>query len=170
MNHLVVIDMQNDFAPSDEVTAKVVSKINRAIANNEPIYLTMDTHDPETYRKYRESKYYSLHCAEDSEGHYLVKPVGEAIALYKRKYIFEKETFGSVELVGYLEGSAVPDDTIELCGVCTDICVISNVLMFRALFPFNRIIVDAAACQGSTPELHRAALEIMKKNAIEVRE
>lgn len=170
MNQLVAIDMQEDFHPSDEVTARVVEKINHAIANHEPIYLTMDVHSSNEYPKYRESKYYPLHCEAGMPGHYLVGPVGEAIALYKRKYIFEKNTFGSAELVDYLIGSTVPDDTIELCGVCTDICVISNALMIRAMLPFNRIVIDAAACQGSTPELHRAALEVMKKNAIEVRE
>jgi len=170
LNLLIVVDMQRDFAPSDNVTARVVEKINRAIANNEPIYLTMDVHDSAAYEKYREAKYYPLHCCVDSEGQYLVEPVGEAVALYKRKYVFSKETFGSVELAEYLTSCTIPDDTIEVCGVCTDICVISNVLLLRAMFPFNKIIVDASACQGTSPELHKAALEIMKKNAVEVRE
>jgi len=170
MNQLIVIDMQEDFHPNDKVTTRIVSKINRAIANNEPVYLTMDVHDPATYEKYREAKYYHLHCSIDTEGSWLVKSVGEAVALYKRKYVFSKETFGSIELAEYLTSCIVPDDMIEVCGVCTDICVISNVLLLRAMFPFNRIVVDGFACQGTTPELHKAALEVMKKNAVEVRE
>ena len=85
-----------------------------------------------------------------------------------------KPTFGSVALMNVInelnKNLKFSDriDTIEFCGFCTDICVISNVLMIKALLPEIDIIVNSNLCAGVTPEKHEAALEVMKSCQIEV--
>ena len=116
------------------------------------------------------------HCYLSSKGSRIDEVVMNAIIEKERErgvgycvnYI--KTTFGSMELakdmVTYVEDNEI--DTIEVVGLCTDICVISNVLMLRAFCPNTRIVVYADCCAGSTQVNHRCALEIMKSNCIEV--
>ena len=82
--------------------------------------------------------------------------------------VFDKITFGSTGLLEELEERKDTIDEIEICGVCTDICVISNALPIRMLFPNMKITVDSACCAGVTPEKHEAALEVMRSCQIEV--
>ena len=59
--------------------------------------------------------------------------------------------------------------SIELIGLCTDICVVSNALILKANFCESEVSVDASCCAGVTPETHRAALETMKMCQINVK-
>ena len=59
--------------------------------------------------------------------------------------------------------------TVELCGVCTDICVVSNALLIKAALPEADLVVDASLCAGVTPQKHEAALETLRSCQIEVK-
>lgn len=80
--------------------------------------------------------------------------------------MFTKRTFGSVELAKDLLESDY--DEIEIVGLCTDICVVSNALLLKAFAPELKITVDASCCAGVRPETHKAALETMKMCQINV--
>ena len=161
--YLIVIDMQNDFvygkfgAPEAQT---IVPVIQSKIDSEDPkkiIYLE-DEHE-DTYSYTEESRIYESHCEPNSRGR-------ESVFKNRKENILVKDTFGYdyfFESTNIMNG-----DTIEICGVCTDICVISNALILRSLYPCSRIIVDAKACAGTTPEKHRAALEVMKSCAIDV--
>lgn len=169
MNYLVIIDMQKDFHPNED-TVKYIKKF---LANNSKKYklvFTLDEHNPDSYDGYQESKIYLQHCMKGAAG---AKIVDDLITFKERedsKTIY-KDTFGSYELASYLwELYRVYEelDTVTLMGVCTDICVLNNALLLRNILPEIRIIVDAAGCNGTSPEMHKCALALMKANAIEV--
>ena len=93
-----------------------------------------------------------------------------AAALKGKEYVpVEKPTFGSVRLPELIKEQADGEDAeIELIGLCTDICVVSNALLLKAYFPEVPIAVDAACCAGVTPEAHNAALATMKSCQIDI--
>lgn len=160
---LVIIDMQNDFYPSDAVIKRVVEKIEKYKSNKCKIYMTMDTHDADEYGTLPESKKYPIHCVKDTKGHALVDGVGTALALYRRDCtICYKNSFGSTELVNALLRDCVPGDKIEICGVCTDICVVTNALMIRAALYKNEVHVDSTATEGTTVDAANAAFTVMR--------
>ena len=106
------------------------------------------------------------HCLRGSDGWQIV----ESLRHYARKEdIFDKETFGSLKLPQQLCGrlGGAPEE-IVLCGVCTDICVVSNALLLKAALPEADFIVNSALCAGVTPQKHEAALETMRSCQIEV--
>ena len=81
----------------------------------------------------------------------------------------EKLTFGSVELPKLIADRAGDEPfSVELVGLCTDICVVSNALVLKANFPEMRISVDAGCCAGVTPDSHNAALAVMGMCQIDV--
>lgn len=160
---LVIIDMQNDFHPSDTVIKRVVEKIEKYKSNKCKIYMTMDTHDAGEYDYLPESKKYPIHCVKGTNGHALVDDVGTALALYRHDCtICYKNSFGSTELVNALLQDCVPGDKIEICGVCTDICVVTNALMIRAALYKNEVYVDSSATEGTTADAANAAFAIMR--------
>lgn len=169
MNYLVIIDMQKDFHPNNDT----INYISEFLINNSKKYkliFTMDEHDSDNYDKYQESKIYLPHCIKGTIGAKIV----DDLKIFKEdenSKVIKKNTFGSYELVNYLwELHHVYEelDTVTLMGVCTDICVLNNALILRNMLPGTRIIVDAAGCNGTSPEMHKCALALMKANAIEV--
>lgn len=160
---LVIIDMQNDFHPSDAVIKRVVEKIEKYKSNKCKIYMTMDTHDADEYDTLPESKEYPIHCVKGTNGHALVDDVGTALALYRHECIIcYKNSFGSTELVNALLQDCVPGDRIEICGVCADVCVVTNALMIRAALYKNEVYVDFTATEATSPDAERAARCIME--------
>lgn len=164
---LIVVDMQNDFITgslgSDEAK-KIVPNVIKEIENFDGrIIATLDTHD-EDYLKSMEGKNLPVqHCVKDTDGWQIEGNVKKA--LEKREYTaLTKPTFGSVSLVEMLkkEFDLTSDIEIELVGVCTDICVVSNALLLKAYFPDTEISVNSLCCAGVTPEKHEAALETMR--------
>ena len=111
------------------------------------------------------------HCIELSEGWQLQKDIQE-LQVASRGMIFNKNTFGSTQLVGCLQGidRIVPLEGIEIVGLCTDICVMANAVLLRTAMPNTPITVIASACAGSTPEAHKTALEAMKSLQIDIEE
>ena len=82
--------------------------------------------------------------------------------------VIDKITFGSIDLPKILEGYGEPIDEITLCGLCTDICVISNAMLLKAAFPEVKITVDASCCAGVSQDSHNTALNAMKAVQIEI--
>lgn len=169
---LVVVDMQKDFVDgalgSAEAVAIVPAVVKKIEGFDGEIFATLDTHF-ENYMDTAEGKNLPVpHCIKGTEGWMLDKAV--AAALDKKGYTaVEKLTFGSVDLPGLIKEAAGEEDfTVELIGLCTDICVVSNALMIKANFPEAPIAVDAACCAGVTPAKHEAALETMRSCQIAI--
>lgn len=168
---LVVIDMQNDFINGSlgtneacEIVDNVEKKIKSYPAEN--IYATRDTHF-ENYSETNEGRNLPvIHCIKNTKGWQINDKVAMAL---RGATIIDKPTFGSLELAEILkEENEREEIEIELVGLCTDICVVSNALILKALMPEINISVDSKCCAGVTPESHRAALETMKMCQIEV--
>lgn len=169
---LVVVDMQNDFIDGALGTKEAVGIVPFVVKKIQTfdgeIFVTYDTHF-ENYTETLEGKNLPVpHCIKGTEGHKLNSDVQKA--LYGKKYTeVEKLTFGSVDLPDLIKQAAGDREfSIELIGLCTDICVISNALLLKANFPETRISVDSACCAGVTPDSHRAALTAMKMCQINV--
>jgi nicotinamidase-related amidase len=169
---LVVIDMQKDFitdALRNEDAIKIVpyvkKKIDEAKENGDTIIYTRDTHG-EDYMETEEGKNLPVkHCIKGSDGWQIIPELEDQKNAAK---IIDKETFGSKDLADYFRENADDIDEVEFIGVCTDICVISNVLLTKAMIPNKKIIVDAKGCAGVTKESHDTALAAMKACHIKI--
>lgn len=167
---LIVVDFQNDFitgtlgsAEAVSIVQTVVEKIKNCKAEGYQIYVTMDTHH-ENYKFTQEGKWLPVeHCREKEEGWQLHPEVRELLADCP---VYKKETFGSTKLA--LDIRNQNPDSIELIGVCTDICVVSNALLLKAFLPEIPISVDSKCCAGVTPKKHKAALETMASCQIKI--
>ena len=103
------------------------------------------------------------HCIKDTYGWQIC----DELKNYANDVV-DKITFGSVDLPGILKDYGNEIDEIELCGLCTDICVISNAMILKASFPETKIVVDGKCCAGVSAETHKTALEAMKAVQIEI--
>lgn len=173
--YLVVVDMQNDFIDgalgtpeAQAILPKVIEKIE-----NFPgaVVFTQDTHDEDYLETLEGKKLPVEHCIIDTEGWKIQKDIQE-LQLSKHGLVFNKDTFGSPQMVGCLQGinRMAPLDGIEVIGLCTDICVMANAVLLRTALPDTPIRVIASCCAGSTPEAHKVALEAMKSLQIDVEE
>lgn len=157
---LVVVDMQRDFVngalgtpEAVAIVPEVVAKIRREMQKGAEIIFTKDTHE-NNYLQTAEGKNLPVeHCIRETQGWEIIPELREFA-----DRMVEKNTFGSIVLPELLKEY----DEIELIGVCTDICVISNALLLKAHFPEKPITVDASCCAGVTVESHKNALEAMK--------
>lgn len=166
---LLVIDMQNDFIDGtlrNEEAMKIIENVNKKITkyreNGDTIIFTRDTHDT-NYLNTNEGKNLPvLHCIKGTEGW----QISSKVNVGEHDKIIDKPTFGSLELAEYI--ATIEPEKIELIGVCTDICVISNAMILKAKLPEIEISVDATCCAGVTPQSHKNALEAMKMCHINV--
>ena len=171
-NFLVVVDMQKDFVDGSLGTIEaqgIVRNVCEKIKGFEgEIIVTFDTHD-ENYLDTAEGKKLPVkHCIKGTKGFELDEDVKSALE-GKDYTSVEKPTFGSVKLPEIIREKAQGEDfTVELIGLCTDICVVSNALLIKANFPEVEIYVDSACCAGVTVESHNAALETMRSCQINV--
>ena len=174
---LVVVDMQNDFVSgalgSAEAQAIVEPVVKRILDFEGLILYTLDTH-MEDYLSTKEGQKLPVkHCIAGTEGWGPNSAVWMALMhknVADEQHMIAKETFGGVSLpmrIHEFFGGVVPEE-IELIGLCTDICVISNAILVKAFFPESTITVDAAACAGATPEGHKIALTAMKACHIDI--
>ena len=169
---LVVVDMQKDFVDgslgSKEAVAIVPAVVKKIKDFEGDIFVTYDTH----YENYMETaegkKLPVIHCIKGTDGWNLDDDVMNA--LVGKKYTpVEKVTFGSVNLPGLIKEAIGNEDfEVEVIGLCTDICVVSNALIIKANFPEASIIVDSTCCAGVTPTKNEAALETMRSCQIDV--
>lgn len=154
---LIVVDMQNDFidgslgtAEAQAIVPAVRAKIREYQARGDEIIFTRDTHH-EDYLETPEGKKLPVeHCIQGTHGW----QVAEGLEVPGCTYI-DKPSFG------WTHWNERTFDEIELVGLCTDICVVSNALILKATFPEVEITVDAGCCAGVTPKSHQAALETM---------
>jgi nicotinamidase-related amidase len=189
-----MIDMQNDFITGSLGTPEarqIVDKVADKIRNFDgTIILTKDTHD-ENYGETLEGKKLPIkHCIDGTAGHNFAPEIEQAL---KQKlannstlilddetlkfkdniYVVKKETFGTSRIAGIINEYITSyrkfmNFEIEICGLCTDICVVSNALILRANFPNNIITVYKDCCAGTTPAAHEAALTVMRNCQIDV--
>lgn len=169
---LIVVDMQHDFVDGALGTAEAVAIVPAAVEKikrfDGEIFVTFDTHH-EDYMNTAEGKKLPVpHCLRGTPGWALDASIADALA-DKAYTPVEKPTFGSVALPGMIEQAAAGEEfSIELIGLCTDICVASNALLLKAHFPEMPISVDAACCAGVSPETHNAALTTMRCCQIDI--
>lgn len=169
---LVVVDMQKDFVDgalgtkeAEAIVPAVVEKIRSYEIKD--VFVTYDTHQ-EDYMDTQEGHNLPVkHCVEGTEGWELDAKVKEAV---EGATFVKKPTFGSTELAELIKGIADKEEIeVELIGLCTDICVVSNALILKAFMPEVPISVDSSCCAGVTPQKHEAALETMRSCQIEVK-
>lgn len=167
---LLVIDMQNDFIDGALGTKEAVAivenvkkKIEMYRQNGGIVIFTRDTHG-QNYLEMMEGKKLPVkHCLKNTKGWEITSEIDTA-----GDKIIDKPTFGSIELAEYLE-TLEEVEVIEIVGLCTDICVITNAMIVKAKLPEKVIVVDSSCCAGVTPESHLNALKALQMCHIEVR-
>ena len=140
--YLVVVDMQHDFVDgalgTPEAQAIVASVAAKAQAFDGTVVFTKDTHYSDYLQtlKARTCPSSTAYTARRWE----LMPELQAIRDERNSFVFEKTTFASLDLAMWLaeENVAEPIESIELIGLCTDICVVSNALLIKAGFPRSR--------------------------------
>lgn len=170
MKILVVVDMQNDFIYgslgsllTQNVVSNVVAKVEEYKENGGTIIFTRDTHN-ENYLETPEGKKLPVeHCIYETEGWEII-PELNPNELSAKWAIVDKHIFGSVGLMNYFDYN----DEIEFCGVCTDICVVSNALMAKSFYPDAKISVDPKCCAGTSINNHLSAIDVMRSCQIDI--
>ena len=176
MKILVVVDMQNDFisgalgtAEAQAIVPNVQKKIREYAAADDPIFYTRDTHFENYLNTPEGVKLPIEHCIKGTWGWEI--PAELIVDEKNGGKIMDKYTFGSLDLLDEVIHTNWGEiiDEIEFVGLCTDICVVSNVLIFKAEYYDTAVIsVDANCCAGVTPETHEAALRTMEMCQINV--
>ena len=167
MNYLIVVDMQNDFIDGVLGTPEAVTilpYVKEKIENFDgQILFTRDTHEA-NYLSTQEGRNLPVeHCIKGTDG-WQIHPALECL---RKTEAIDKPTFGSTALVHLLQKTNNLE-SVELIGLCTDICVISNAMLIKAAFPEISVTVDAKCCAGVTPQSHQNALNAMKMCQIKV--
>lgn len=167
MKFLIVVDMQVDFitgslgsSMAEAIVPAVAEKVKQFDGK---IIFTRDTHFGNYMETQEGHKLPVAHCIKDTAGWQICDDL-----LPYAETVIDKITFGSVELPHILSKYGEKIDAIELCGLCTDICVISNAMILKAAFPEAAITVDSRCCAGVTEESHNTALNAMRAVQIEV--
>ena len=186
MKVLVLIDLQNDFIDgslgtpeAQAIIPNVVKKIEEYPGKSETLVLfTKDTHYDSTYLETLEGQKLPVkHCIENTKGWSINREVKDAVR--RNRFLscskgdvingrIYKNTFGSSVLCDFLKKNEDIIEEVEFVGLCTDICLVTNILMAREALPNTKIIVDSNCCAGTTVDKHFAALEVMKSCQIDV--
>jgi nicotinamidase/pyrazinamidase len=161
---LIVVDYQKDFVDgtlgfkkAETLEPIICQKIEQYKNSGDDIIFTFDTH-PIQYLETREGKHLPIpHCIQDTDGWNLYGKV--ASYFHHDSKFFIKGCFGSLSLANYLKDKSY--DTVELCGVVSNICVLSNAVLAQAALPEAEIVIDAAATASSSQELHEKTLDVM---------
>lgn len=167
---LIVVDMQNDFIDGSlgtkearAIVSRVKDKLAEYKSRGDEVIFTRDTHGKDYLTTPEGKKLPVEHCIGDTHGWQITDKLETADCI-----CIDKETFGFLGWKKAKELYNLEFNEIELIGLCTDICVVSNALILKAAFPEAEIMVDAGCCAGVTPETHKAALETMKMCQINV--
>ena len=167
MKVLIVIDMQNDFVydslgseRAQAIVPNVKEKINEYLANGDQVIYTRDTHKAD-YLETQEGRFLPIpHCIHGTKGWCVIDEIEHPGCCH-----LDKRSFGYTFWNNYIDSDF---ESIEICGVCTDICVVSNALKLKAIRPEIPIIVDASCCAGTSYEAHQAAITTMESCQIKV--
>lgn len=168
MKTLIVVDVQNDFVTgslgtpeAQAILPNIIRKINEYRMQGDQIIFTQDTHSS-SYLETNEGRHLPVpHCIKGTKGWSIVD---ELQIQTENDLTIRKRTFGYTEWRDYIDLK----EEIELVGLCTDICVISNALILKAIYPETKITVDASCCAGVTPETHKSAIDVMKMCQIDI--
>ena len=165
MNYLIVIDMQVDFingALGSNQAKAIVPVVADKVKNfNGRVIFTRDTH-LDNYLQTQEGKNLPVpHCIKNTDGWHICDELKQYA-----KTVIDKQTFGSMELADIIANGGY--EAIEFVGLCTDICVISNVMLAKAADVNAVVTVDSKACAGVTPDSHNNALDAMKMCQVRV--
>lgn len=167
MKFLIVVDMQVDFISgslgSEQARSIVPAVVEKVKGFDGTVIFTRDTHGKEYLQTQEGRKLPVLHCVKNTAGWQICEELLPYVST-----VVDKETFGSISLPNVLERFGAVDE-IELCGLCTDICVISNAMILKAAFPEAKVLVDSKACAGVTNESHETALSAMRAVQIDVK-
>lgn len=165
-NTLIVVDMQNDFIDgslgtkeAQAIVPNVANKIKEYKDAGKQVIFTRDTHSEDYLNTYEGEHLPVVHCVKNTFGWQVSDKLDFDI---EKDILIDKPTFG------WLQWNDFKFDSVEICGLCSDICVISNTLIIRANYPEIDITVDVSCCAGVTPERHKAAMEVMKSCQINV--
>ncbi len=162
---LIVVDFQNDFVDgslgfenADRLDGILSEKIEHALERGDDLYFTKDTHEEDYLDTHEGKNLPTLHCIKGTKGHDIYGNVAD----YEEKatHVFEKPTFPSLGLANYLKQTDY--DEVELCGLVSNICVLSNAVMVKAALPEAKIIIDRQATDSFDHELHEKALDVME--------
>ncbi len=166
---LIVIDMQKDFIDGSLGTKEaeaIVDNVKKRVAEyksqGKKVFFTRDTHQENYLNTFEGKNLPVVHCVKGTPGWEICDELRSEAA---HDQTIDKPTFGFLNWSDVLPNSI---NGIEVCGLCTDICVVSNVLILRATYPELPITVDSKCCAGVTPEKHEAALEVMRSCQIEI--
>ena len=169
---LIVVDYQNDFVDgvlgfnkAKELEGKLVKRIKNAKENNEEILVTMDTHS--FNENTIEAKKIIPHAIKGTTGWEIYGKVKEEL-LDKNIVFFEKNTFGSIDLAKYLAKNYQVCE-IEICGIISNICVLSNLVLIQNFVPQAKIIIDPLLISTPNKELEKAMIEIFKNLLVEIK-
>jgi len=173
--------MQNDFIEGSLGTAEAVGIVDAVVeriecSEGELILFTQDTHQDNYLHTAEGKKLPVVHCIQNTEGWQINERVKAAWEKNKKTiYVpelhdntFLKPVFGCVALVNYLANRAFEISEIEILGLCTDICVVSNAIMIKNAMPDINITVNASCCAGVSIQSHREALNVMRMCQIDV--
>lgn len=167
---LIVVDYQVDFVTGAlgfenalKIEDGIYNRINYYLENGDDVVFTLDTHE-DSYLSTEEGTYLPVkHCIKNTNGHELYGKVKDLVGCNK---VFEKATFPSSELLTYLLDKDY--DYIELCGVVTNICVISNAVIAKAAKPLAHIVVNEKLCASNDLDMEQKSIEVMKNLQIEI--
>ena len=161
MKYLIVVDMQVDFingalgsTQAEAIVPNVVEKVKNFSGK---IIFTRDTHEADYFNTQEGKNLPVEHCIKNTDGWQICKELSAYVT-----DVVDKITFGSMELPEMIKSFGETVEEIELCGLCTDICVISNAMILKAAFPEVKILVDSSCCAGVMAESHETALNAMR--------
>lgn len=171
---LIVVDMQKDFVDGSLGTSEamgIVSEVVKKVENFDgDVIFTRDTHQ-ENYMETQEGRLLPVvHCVENTPGWEII-PELDNLRKGRGLKCYDKPTFGCTALAEDIKAMYEKQEleSVELIGLCTDICVVSNALLIKAFVPELPVAVDSRRCAGVTPEKHEAALETMRSCQITVK-
>ena len=168
---LIVTDYQNDFVTGSLGFPKaayleqpIVEKIKKYRENGDEVVFTFDTHGDDYLSTQEGQKLPIAHCMSGQEGHRLYGRVADELT--DSDMTFTKGCFGSDKLYEYLKSKQY--ESIEIVGLVSNICVLSNAVLAKTAQPNTPIIVDASCTASFDNKLHEAALNVMAGLQIEV--
>lgn len=170
---LVVVDMQNDFidgalgtSEAEKIVPFVLAKIRQYMDEENRIYFTRDTHEKDYLQTQEGMNLPVEHCIEGTYGWQFNPEIEALISVIdqdSKDIVFEKNGFGSLRLAETIRREFKEEELeLELVGLCTDICVVTNALILKTYLPDAAITVDASCCAGVTPKSHEEALDVMR--------
>lgn len=169
---LIVVDYQNDFVDGSlgfekavELDELIAAKISEYRKNNSDIIFTKDTHDEDYLNTHEGLNLPVMHCIKNTVGHELYGTVRENFL--STDLVFEKNTFPSLELANYLKNTNYQE--VEVCGLVSNICVLTNVVMVKSALPNAKIVVDYKLTASFDEELNNKTFDILKGIHIEVK-